>query len=113
MLKCFSRKGLAYLPAAIRRELGEEIARLKEHGIRPPLGTLTQEVLASPKAQAQLRDAYQLRVVQERRYCGQGRYDTFLVPRPAALLCSPKPNDAKQEPAVAEAPSVDQVYLGM
>ena len=71
---------IGYLPEAISRELERERQRLREHGIHPLLGTLTQEVLASPAAQAQLRFAYQLEVVPERR-CGGGD-QTFLVPRP-------------------------------
>ncbi|MTI11606.1 hypothetical protein E1189_00615 [Sansalvadorimonas verongulae] len=71
------------LPDDIKTKVDNEVKRLRECGIRPPLGTLTQKVLASPPARKRLREDYGLEVVEEKRLCGivngVPRYDTFLV----------------------------------
>ncbi|MTI11992.1 hypothetical protein E1189_02835 [Sansalvadorimonas verongulae] len=71
------------LPDDIKTKVDNEVKRLRECGIRPPLGTLTQKVLASPLARKRLKDDYGLEVVEEKRVCGMNngvpRYDTFLV----------------------------------
>ncbi len=82
----FEQRGLKCLPQDLQNEVQEEIDRLKERGIQPPLGTLTQKTLESPSARKRLREDYGLQVVSEKRCCewlksGEARYDTFYVPR--------------------------------
>ena len=97
------------LPETVRRELQQEVDRLKEHGIRPPLGTLTQNVLASPQAQAQLEQAYQLEVVQETRGYGEGYQTIWALRTKSPLDCETDRSNMDQ--SVMESPVPDEAVI--
>ena len=89
----FEQRGLECLPQNLREEAQREIDRLKEKGIQPPLGTLTQETLRNPLARKRLRLDYGLDVISEDRFCGwlengKALYDTFFVTRPTEASSS-------------------------
>ena len=68
-----------------KAQVESEVKRLREQGIQPALGTLTQETLKSRAAQKKLRNDYDLDVVEAKRFCGYGQdgrkqYTTIMVP---------------------------------
>ena len=71
---------IGYLPEAISRELEQERGRLKEQGIQPPLGTLTQAVLASPQPRPRLRLASNWRLWKSSVIVGRGATTPFWFP---------------------------------
>ena len=84
----FETMGLDGLSPEHQSSVRSEVERLKRDGIKPPLGTLTQNTLESPAARKMLRDVYALEVQEQQRFCGYERdgdtpkYTSILSVRP-------------------------------
>ncbi len=93
----YEQQGLESLQVDRKMQVSDEISRLKQEGIKPPPGTLTQQTLTSEIAAWRLRESHGIKVTSERRFCGytgkKPNYTTILVPVPinSSSAASPAP----------------------